>query len=116
MNNESSNCYSSYCESKFVIFVFEVMSDARVKLMEAGYTPGNPFPVEEHVRDGTQNLLSEDCCHICGRLCFDENFAGICHQLYIIHMLKWHFHFQRSYITAFNSYLPQVFAAGVISW
>lgn len=31
--------------------LFAVMSDARVKLMEAGYTPGNPFPVEEHVRE-----------------------------------------------------------------
>ena len=28
------------------------MTNAKVKLMEAGFTPGDPFPTDENVKDG----------------------------------------------------------------
>ena len=44
-----------------VILILQTTEEARVFLMEAGFTPGDPFPTNEKMRDGMQYFLSLQC-------------------------------------------------------
>ena len=37
--------------------MLQTMTNAKVKLMEAGFTPGDPFPTYENVKDGKLVLI-----------------------------------------------------------